>query len=180
MRLYEDTRQQKGKHGNIEKYCKQYGIELIRKKLPIGDYSLESAQKRVYIDTKQNLGELGFNLFNKNDKFRFEREIQRAENEHADFIILVEDKTPFDKWVNPRAATCYTYSGKDIQNRLYQLGKKYEHLYLAFCSKDKTAESIIGILTGIMQYEWDEEEFQRQEEWAARVKAAESTQQIKT
>ena len=33
----------------------------------------------------------------------------------------------------------------------------------------------IGILTDIRHYEWYEK-FQRQEEWAARVKAAESTQ----
>lgn len=117
------------------------------------------------------MGELGVNLFHKNDKLRFEREIQKAENANADLIILVEDSTSFEKWVNPRASKCSTYYGRDIEKRLYQLGERYAHLYVAFCDKDKTAETIIGILTDIIHYEWDEEEFQRQEEWAARMKA---------
>ena len=174
MTIYEDTRQQKGKHENVKNYCEDHGITLVRKKLSIGDYCLDTNYKHVYVDTKQNLGELGRNLFNRMDKERFEREIQEAESQNADLIILVEDTTPFEKWVNPRVSTCFTYSGQDIKNRLDALGKKYKHLYVAFCKKENTAEAVIGILTGTIHYEWDEDEFQKQEELAARIKAAES------
>lgn len=36
--IFEDTRQQMGKHENIAQYLKSRGIELIRQTLFVGDY----------------------------------------------------------------------------------------------------------------------------------------------
>ena len=36
--IFEDTRQQMGKHENIAQYLKSRGIELIRQALFVGDY----------------------------------------------------------------------------------------------------------------------------------------------
>lgn len=171
MTIYEDTRQQKGKHENVKNYCEEHGITLIRKKLSIGDYALDTDYKQVYVDTKQNLGELGRNLFNRIDKERFEKEIQKAESQNADLIILVEDNTPFEKWINPRASNCFTYSGRDIQKKLRKLGKKYQNLYVGFCNKENTPEIVIEILKGTIDYK-QEDEFQEQENGAATIKAA--------
>jgi hypothetical protein len=48
-----DSRQQANKHKNIEEYCKRHDIEMVRQKLPVGDYMLPDG--KVSIDTKQDL-----------------------------------------------------------------------------------------------------------------------------
>ena len=53
MILLEDTRQQAGKHSNIELYCKRHDITLIRQKLEVGDYAFPDG--KVSVDTKQDL-----------------------------------------------------------------------------------------------------------------------------
>ena len=53
MILLCDTRQQKGKHKNIEQYCKRHGIALVRQKLNVGDYMIPGG--KISCDTKQDL-----------------------------------------------------------------------------------------------------------------------------
>jgi len=58
MVLLCDTRQQAGKHNNIERYCKSHKIHMIRQKLDVGDYMLPedaTGNPRVSVDTKQDL-----------------------------------------------------------------------------------------------------------------------------
>ena len=59
MILLSDTRQQEGKHRNIEQYCKRKGIRMVRKCLAVGDYMLsldgETPYGNVSVDTKQDL-----------------------------------------------------------------------------------------------------------------------------
>ena len=53
MVLLCDTRQQEGKHKNIEAYCNRMGIEMVRQKCPVGDYMFQDG--KISVDTKQNL-----------------------------------------------------------------------------------------------------------------------------
>ena len=53
MILLCDTRQQTGKHKNIEQYCKRNGIEMVQKCLSVGDYMFPDG--KVSVDTKQDL-----------------------------------------------------------------------------------------------------------------------------
>lgn len=53
MTLLCDTRQQEGKHRNIEQYCNRNGIEMIRQCLSVGDYMFPDGS--VSVDTKQDL-----------------------------------------------------------------------------------------------------------------------------
>ena len=59
MILLCDTRQQAGKHRNIEQYCKRHDIEMVSKCLNVGDYMLSEDGKtpsgNISVDTKQNL-----------------------------------------------------------------------------------------------------------------------------
>ena len=48
--IFEDTRQQMGKHENIAQYLKSRGIELIRQALFVGDY-VKITDQSVSIDT---------------------------------------------------------------------------------------------------------------------------------
>ena len=53
MTLICDTRQQAGKHNNIEQYCRRHGIEMVRQKCEVGDYMFPGG--KVSVDTKQDL-----------------------------------------------------------------------------------------------------------------------------
>ena len=53
MILICDTRQQEGKHRNIEQYCRKHGIEMIRQKCDVGDYMFPDG--KISVDTKRDL-----------------------------------------------------------------------------------------------------------------------------
>ena len=105
MVLYEDTRQQAGKHKNIEQYCKRKKITVIRQKCDVGDYMLPDG--RISVDTKQDLLELCKDVMS-NDHRRFRSECQRAMEQGIQLIILVEEVPPYgrvDMWEVPRWRT---------------------------------------------------------------------------
>lgn len=103
--LIEDTRQQAGKHKNIEQYCMRNHIELIRTCLPVGDYMFPHGN--ISVDTKQDLLELCKDVMS-SDHRRFRAECQRAKDMGIQLIILVEELPPFGKvdlWEVPRWKT---------------------------------------------------------------------------
>ena len=53
MILLCDTRQQEGKHKNIEQYCRRHKIEMVRQKLDVGDYAFPDG--KISVDTKQDM-----------------------------------------------------------------------------------------------------------------------------
>ncbi len=53
MTLLCDTRQQAGKHRNIENYCHKHEIEMVRQKIDVGDYAFPDG--KISVDTKQDL-----------------------------------------------------------------------------------------------------------------------------
>ena len=89
MILFCDTRQQKGKHKLKEEYFENQGIEIIRTKLPYGDYATPQ-NHNIAIDTKKDIQELIGDLTK--DHERFKRELQLAKKCGAKLIILIEDE----------------------------------------------------------------------------------------
>ena len=61
MIVYQDTRQQKGKHTNIESYLSRKGVEIVNRKLDVGDY-MSPDNPKITVDTKYGLDELAKNL----------------------------------------------------------------------------------------------------------------------
>ena len=53
MTLICDTRQQEGKHKNIEQYCRKNKIEMVIQKLDVGDYAFPGG--KISVDTKQSM-----------------------------------------------------------------------------------------------------------------------------
>ena len=54
--IYEDSRQQAGKHEAKHAWFAAHGIELVRKKLDTGDYATDGSN--VLVDTKRNIAEV--------------------------------------------------------------------------------------------------------------------------
>lgn len=119
MILLEDTRNQPGKHDMKNQYFADYGIEVRRTKLYVGDYTLPADQS-ICIDTKKDIQELIGDICGKSHE-RFRDECIRAQEANVKLIILVENEAGYvDRkqtvyngvvrniddlfsWVNPRA-----------------------------------------------------------------------------
>lgn len=148
MILYEDTRQKKGRHDNIKKYCDKNNIDLVRVKLDVGDYMIDLNGK-VSVDTKTNLAELSKNLMNAKDHSRFWKEVRRAREQNIKLFVLVEHggqiKSIEDvaKWTDKYSGV----SGRNLANEIYRVHIAYGVEFL-FCDKRSTARRIVEILEG--------------------------------
>jgi len=97
-----DSREQENSH--ILDYFDKHGIKHISRKLDYGDYSFElppisdigfnevtTFESRICVERKNSLDELSGNIAQSRE--RFERELQRAKENHAKLILMVEDGT---------------------------------------------------------------------------------------
>lgn len=146
--IYCDTRQKDKKHDNIEDGFRRMGIEPIRTKLYVGDYSLPLDQRRV-IDTKQGLQEVAGNLCQQHK--RFAEECDKAAALGIELIILIEENgiksiEDVPKWYNWRTKK----SPKAVDGKkLYSIMKTFEEHHgcrFEFCEKGQTAQRIVEIL----------------------------------
>ena len=86
--VIEDSRQKTGKHQQKHIGFEDLGVDLLRCKLPFGDYALPPA---VSVDTKENLEEIAQNLCGSSaERNRFIRECKAAEDAGCKLIIMVE------------------------------------------------------------------------------------------
>lgn len=147
MTIIEDTRNKEGKHNNVKAYCERYEIELVRKKLDVGDYMLPDG--KVSIDTKENLSELATNLMNRTDRSRFWREVRRAREHGIKLIVLCEHgegiRTLPDvaKWRSKFSPV----SGRALIDEMFRVQMAYG-VEWQFCEKKDTGREIVRILSG--------------------------------
>lgn len=146
MIIIEDTRNKEGKHDNVKAYCERHGIELVRRKLNVGDYMLPDG--KVSIDTKESLSELATNLMNRADKSRFWKEVRRAKEQGIKLIVLCEHGGKV-KTIKDVAGWSSQYSpvdGKSLMNEIYRVHIAYG-VEFVFCSKRSTGKRIVELLT---------------------------------
>lgn len=149
MVIVEDSRNQVGKHKNINAYLESVGVRVIRSKMIVGDYTLP-ADQRICIDTKKDMIEVSQNIFQ--DHKRFKAECQLAKDCGIHLIVLIEDNTVANwdellKWTNPQPnRSALTPNGE----RCYKVMKAMEYSYgveFQFCKKNDTGKRILQILT---------------------------------
>lgn len=128
--LLEDTNNKPGKHSLKNSFWQNSGVEVIRQRLPVGDYVLMNdkiadvfrrKEKRgipvkmmdllgtydVAIDSKNSIQELVGDICGKQHE-RFRDECILAQNNRIRLIVLVENEDGIDdvrdlhRWVNPR------------------------------------------------------------------------------
>lgn len=109
--IYEDTRQQDGKHDTKHRWFESHGIEVVRKKLDYGDYMVDGSN--ISIDTKRSISEVAMDVGR--DHERFAREIERAREAGYRLVILVECGAPYRTaddlvhWTNKACRMCEHY-----------------------------------------------------------------------
>lgn len=148
--LIEDTRQKAGKHEIKHNAFDGLGVDLIRCKLPFGDYAPVPA---ISIDTKENMDEIAANICgSKKEHERFIRECKFARDAGCHLIFLVEntigitDLSQVHTWQNPRS--CYSdkcVQGPRLQKAMETITERYGVTFL-FCSPEDSAAKIWEIL----------------------------------
>lgn len=114
--VVEDTRQQAGKHANVERWMRAHGVAFLprARALPFGDYVAETPGGEplgnVSVDTKRSLEEVASNLTREHD--RFARECDRAAEAGWRLVVLVEGMPTcpgpeaVGEWAAHRCAVC--------------------------------------------------------------------------
>lgn len=157
MILLQDTRQQYGKHRNIEAYCKRMGIQIVNQCLSVGDYMLPG--RMVSVDTKESILELASNVMS-SDHRRFKAECVRAQEQGIQLIILVEEVPPYgrlDMWEVPRWQSSNKWhrygdpmtlvDPAALRKACITMQKKYG-VKFRFCSRLQSPKRVIQYLKG--------------------------------
>lgn len=150
MVLFEDSRQQPGKHKNIESYCKQQGIEIIRQALCVGDYMI-SNRGDIVVDTKYGVRELAMDCFQDHERFR--DECERAQRCGIKLIVLTEETLPhgrLDHWRSPLGRDglpACKFDPAVLRKVLITMQDKYD-VSFRFCDGRSTGKLLIEYLKG--------------------------------
>ena len=163
MILLEDTRQQEGKHRNIEAYCKRKGIDIVRMKLDCCDYMLsEDGQKpsgSIGVDTKKDLMEICKDIMSK-DHRRFRQQCERAKEAGVQLIILIEELPPYGDvslWDVPRWKSSNEWhrfgdrmtqvEPRSLKKAMKTMEVKYG-VKFRFCTRRQSPQRVIKYLKG--------------------------------
>ena len=149
MVILEDTRQQSGKHDLKHEYFAAEGIELVRTKLPFGDYALWGSVNAV--DTKANVEEIAQNIGG-SQHARFREECKLARRCGGRLIILVENEHGYkciddvEAWVNPNVRkTARSIEGPRLAMAMRTMSERYGVRFM-FCAPEDAGEIIRQLL----------------------------------
>lgn len=159
MVLYEDTRNQVGKHKNVEDYCRRNGIEIVRQCLSVGDYMLDPVNGKVSVDTKFSILELSKDIMS-SDHRRFRDECIRAQEAGIRLVILIEEVPKYGKidlWEIPRWTSSNQFhrygepmtkvDPKALRKAMLTMWRKYG-VEFEFCTRRQSPARVIKILKG--------------------------------
>lgn len=147
--ILEDTRQQDGKHKNIESYFSKAGITVERCCLYVGDYAIANDMSRA-VDTKQDVLEIAKDVLS-SDHDRFRRECERAMAAGIKLLILIEETLPdggLVSWKAPKDArgrALSTVKGETLRRAMLTMTVKYG-VRFRFCDSRKTGRIIAEYL----------------------------------
>lgn len=170
--IWEDTRQQAGKHGHVEAWMSSHGVDFAprARALPFGDYVRDGSN--VAVDTKKDVQELAMDCGR--DHARFVRECVRAQEAGWRLYVLVEqhpeynDRSKLARWVSSVCRRCHLrmrricdgprsvggmrcargarpMQGDTLAKIMDTMERKYEVRFM-FCAKRDTARVICGLL----------------------------------
>lgn len=135
--IWEDTRQQAGKHELKHGWWAAHGVSIARRKLDAGDYMADGSN--VTVDTKRNVDEIAMNI-NGRSHDRFKRECVRARDAGYRLVVLVENDCGYTR---PEHVTRWT-NGHCVACQERRRGMCDPHDAGAKCSKHGTMKPIQG------------------------------------
>ena len=149
MIIIEDTRQQAGKHDIKHDWFSEHDVQLVRSKLPFGDYALVPS---IAVDTKKDMDEIAANICGKSHT-RFINECKAAKAAGCSLVFLIEntvginDISEVHTWINPRVIySDKCVQGDRLQRAMETISERYNVRFL-FCKPEESAQKIMEILT---------------------------------
>lgn len=143
MILLQDQREKHGHHNEIESYCREHNIEIIRKRLNVGDYMFPGG--KIAVDTKQDLEETANDLYR--DKLAFNKKYKKCLADGIKLIVLVEEPikslSELVKWKPMYGKVNGRFLLEMMDTLQYSYGVKF-----IFCEKSTVGETIIRLLDG--------------------------------
>lgn len=146
--LIEDTRQQAEKHNIKHQSFLTSDIQVVRCKLPFGDYALPPA---ISVDTKASMDEIAANICGK-EHTRFINECKAAKAAGCQLVILVEnevgisDISEVHTWLNPRAVySPRCVQGVQLQKAMETISERYG-VRFEFCTPEEAGSRIVELL----------------------------------
>lgn len=163
MILLEDSRQQFGKHRNIEDFCRRKGIKIVRKCLSVGDYMLgddgENPIGNISVDTKVDIMEICKDIMSIDHK-RFRSECVRAKEQGIKLYVLIEQQPPYgnvDLWEVPRWKSSNEWhrygdpmtrvEPRTLRKAMETMTGKYG-VEFRFCTRRQSPQRVIKYLKG--------------------------------
>ena len=150
MVIQEDTRQKIDKHDIKHQRFADLSVELVRCKLPFGDYA---PIPPISIDTKENMDEIANNICGQAHN-RFINECKAAKAAGCHLYILVEndlgitDLSQVHTWQNPRVIySPKCVQGPRLQKAMETISERYGVTFL-FCNPIDSAKIITELLKG--------------------------------
>ena len=147
--LIEDSRQQTGKHDIKHLSFKNAGVEVVRCKLPWGDYALPPS---ISVDTKANMDEIAANICGK-EHTRFINECKAAKAAGCQLVILVENDlgisclSEVHNWINPRVVySPNCVQGPRLQKAMETISERYG-VRFEFCTPEEAGSRIVELLS---------------------------------
>jgi hypothetical protein len=151
MLIIQDCREKCGHHNNIEEYCKQHDIPIIRKRLEVGDYMLGTIENgrvkpigKRSVDVKSGaLEETAKDLYQ--DKVNFNRKYRKCLDNGIELYVLVEQEikslTDILSWSSPHSKI----SGRMLYDMIDRVRKSYGVKFV-FCKKEDVGRMVVNIL----------------------------------
>ena len=152
--MVQDAREKKSKHDNIENYCREHNIPIVRKMLDVGDYRLATINNKGQIEYINNRAldtkgggalELANDLYR--DKLQFNKKYKKCYNQGIELYVLVEQEikslNDILSWSSPHSKI----SGRMLYDMIDRVRKSYGVKFV-FCKKENVAQTIINILQG--------------------------------
>lgn len=149
MVILEDTRQQANKHKAKHDYFISEGVDIVRTKLPFGDYALWGGT--VAVDTKANVEEIAQNIGG-SEHARFREECKLAKRCGGQLIILIENEHGYQQiddvvlWVNPNIRkTSRSIEGPRLAKAMHTMSERYG-VRFEFCAPEDAGRKVIELL----------------------------------
>lgn len=145
MIIFEDTRNQLGKHEELNKQLEELGVTVIRSKLYVGDYARMDNMK-ICVDTKKDYKEIANNICG-SQHTRFRNDCIRAQQANIRLIILIEEAVPIEEWTSPKKRNgqpiCQA-KPQVLRKAMATMSEKYG-VEFRHCKKSETAKTLIEI-----------------------------------
>lgn len=144
MILIQDSREKTGKHNNIENYCKENDITLVRKRLDVGDYTFPCG--KISVDIKGGgLEELANDLYR--DKKALNKKYKKCYEQGIQLWVLVEEKisnlNELANWKSKHSRI----DGRLLIDMIHRLKVSYG-VRFKFANKKDSPQILIDILKG--------------------------------